>query len=145
MLLKKRLQQFSEIFTDFLSFNFNSYLESGMFPDELKLAEVVSVYKENGKKDKSNYRPISILSNTVYQKIYERCIQTQLNKYFANLLSKFKCSYRQGFSTQHRLLVMTEKLRKNREEKEVFATVFTDLSKAFDYIPHLLLIAKLSA
>ena len=93
MLLKKRLQQFSEIFTDFLSINFNSYLESGMFPDELKLAEVVSVYKENGKKDKSNYRPISILSNTVYQKIYERCIQTQLNKYFANLLSKFKCSY----------------------------------------------------
>ena len=34
-----------------------------MFPDELKLAEAVPVYKMNNEKDKSNYRPISILSN----------------------------------------------------------------------------------
>ena len=51
-----------------------------MFLDELKLAEVVPVYKKNDKKDKSNYRPISILSNI--SKIYKRCIQTQLNEYF---------------------------------------------------------------
>ena len=29
---------------------------SESFPDELKLAEVVPVYKKNDKKDKSNYR-----------------------------------------------------------------------------------------
>ena len=52
----KIIQQFSDN-------NFNSCLESGTFPDELKLAEVVPVYKKNEKKDKSNYRPISILSN----------------------------------------------------------------------------------
>ena len=39
----KIIQQFSEIFTDFLCNNFNSCLESGIFPDELKLAEVVLV------------------------------------------------------------------------------------------------------
>ena len=59
----KTIQQFTKIFTDFLYNNFNSCLESGIFPDELKLAEVVPVYKKNDKKDKSNYRPISILSN----------------------------------------------------------------------------------
>ena len=37
----KIIQQFSDIFTDFLYNNFNSCLESAMFPDELKLAEVV--------------------------------------------------------------------------------------------------------
>ena len=37
-------------------------LERGIFPDELKLAKVVPVYEKNDKKDKSNYRPISILS-----------------------------------------------------------------------------------
>ena len=114
-----------------------------MFPDELKLAEVVPVYKKNDEKDKSNYRPISILSNI--SKIYERCIQTQLNEYFAKFLSKFQCGFRKGFSTQHCLLVMIEKLRKIRDEKGVFAAVLTDLSKAFDCIPHQLLIAKLSA
>ena len=68
----KIIQQFSDFFTDFLYNNFNSCLESGMFPDELKLTEVVPVYRKNEKKDKSNYRPISILSNM--SKIYERCI-----------------------------------------------------------------------
>ena len=77
--------------------------------------------------------------------MYERRIQTQLNQYFANFLSKFKCGFRQGFSTQHCLLVMIEKLRKIRDEKGVFAAVLTDVSKAFACLPHQLLIAKLSA
>ena len=114
-----------------------------MFPDELKLAEVVPIYKKNNKKDKSNYRPIIILLNI--SKIYERCMQTQLNEYFAKFLSKLECCFRKGFSTQHCRLVMIEKRRKIRDEKGVFAAVLTDLSKAFDCIPHQLLIAKLSA
>ena len=69
----------------------------------------------------------------------------QLNEYFANFLSKFQSGFRKGFSTQHCLLVMIEKLRKIRDEKGVFTAVLTDLSKAFDCIPHQLLIAKLSA
>ena len=137
------IQQFSDIFTDFLYNNFNSCLESGMFLDELKLAEVVPVYKKNDKKDKSNYRPINILSNT--SKFCERRIQTQLIEYFAKFLSKFQCGFRKGFSTQHCLLVLIEKLRKIRDEMGVFAAVLTDLAKAFDCIPHQLLIAKLSA
>ena len=126
----KIIQQFSDIFTDFLYNNFNSCLESGMFPDELKSAEVVPVYKKNDKKDKSNYRSIRILSNI--SKIYERCIQTQLNEYFAKFLSKFQCGFRKGFSTQHCLLVMIANLRKIRDEKGVFAAVLSYLSKAFD-------------
>ena len=42
----KIIQQFSEIFKGFLSNNFNSCLESGMFPDKLKLTEVISVCKK---------------------------------------------------------------------------------------------------
>ena len=51
----------------------------------------------------------------------------------------------QGFSTQHYLLVMIEKLRKIRYEKGGFGVVLPDLSKAFYYILHKLPIAKLSA
>ena len=74
------IQQFSNIFTDFLPNNFNSFLENGMFRDELKFAEVVPVFKKNDKKDKSNDRPINILFHI--SKIYKRCIQTQPKKIF---------------------------------------------------------------
>ena len=40
----KIIQQISEIFKDFLSNNFDSCLESRMFPDELKLAKVTPVF-----------------------------------------------------------------------------------------------------
>ena len=76
----KIIQQFSEIFTDFLYSNFNSCLENGIFPDELKLAEVVPVCKKNDIKDKSNYRPVIILSNI--SKIYEKYIQNTTKKIF---------------------------------------------------------------
>ena len=88
-----------------------------MFPNELKLAEDSPIFKKNDEKDKSSFRPISILSNI--SKIYERFIQTQLNEYFANFLSEYQWGFRQGFNTQHCILVITEKLRKIRDEMEV--------------------------
>ena len=53
----------------------------------MKCTEVVPIYKKNNKKDKSNYRPTSHLFNI--SKIYERCMQEQLDEYFSDLLSKY--------------------------------------------------------
>ena len=72
-------------------------------------------------------------------------MQEQLDEYFSDLLSKYQCGFRQGYGTQNCLLAMIEKLRKIRDKKGIFAAVLIDLSKAFDCIPHNLLIAKLSA
>jgi hypothetical protein len=41
---------------------YNASLESGIFPDQLKIAKVVPVYKKGDKKDVQNYRPIALLS-----------------------------------------------------------------------------------
>ena len=65
-----------------------------------------------------------------------------------NNLTKFsqnKCGFRQGFSTQHYLLTMTEKWRKYLDKHGVNGALLTDLSKAFDCLLHDLLIAKLAA
>ena len=137
----KVIKEFKTFFAEFLSKNFNSSLETGYFPEDFTCAEVAPIYKKNHKKVKSNYRPISLLSNI--SKVYERCMQEQLDKYFSDLLSKYQCGFRQDYGTQNYLLSMIEKLRKKRYKKGIFAAVLTDLSKAC--IPHNLLIAKLSA
>ena len=90
-------------------------LDKGFFSDELKCAEVVTVYKKNDKKDKNNYRPVSILSNI--SKLYERCMHQEISEYFEPLLSKFQGGFRQGFSAQHCLLLLVEKMKKIRQQR----------------------------
>ena len=72
-------------------------------------------------------------------------MHNQTNDFFINKLSKYQCGFRKRFGIQHCLFVMIEKLWKIRDNKAVFAAVFTDLSKAFDCISHELLIAELNA
>ena len=43
---------------------FNLFFSSGVFPSILKIAKVIPVHKKESKKFCSNYRPISLLSNT---------------------------------------------------------------------------------
>ena len=83
----------------------------------------------------------------MFQKyIPERCLYSQLYDYFDRIFfSKYQCGFRKGFSTQHALLVMIEKMKIARDNKEFCAALLTDLSKAFDCICHNLLIAKLNA
>ena len=72
-------------------------------------------------------------------------MQEQLDEYFRDLLSEYRCGFRQSNETQNYFLTMKEKLGKIRDKKGIFAAVIADLAKAFDYISHNLLIAKLSA
>ena len=62
-----------------------------------------------------------------------------------NIFSKYQCGFRKGFTTQHALLVMIEKMKTDLDNKEFCAVILTNLSKAFDFICHDLLIGKLNA
>ena len=73
----------------------------------------------------------------MFQK-YMKYIYDYLDK---NIFSKYECGFRKGFSTQHVLLVMIEKMKIDCD----IAAILTDLLKVFDCICHNLLIAKLNA
>ena len=59
----------------------------GIFPDSLKTALIVPIYKKGEPLDVNNYRPISILS--VLSKIFERILYNRMIKflYRFNLLT----------------------------------------------------------
>ena len=118
-------------------------LINGEFPHKFKQAEVIPVFEKEEKRDKSNNRPVSILS--VISKIYERLTHDQTYKCFDQIFSKFQCGFRKGFSTQNCLLHMVENWKESLDQGGHYGALLTDVSKAFDCIMHDLIIAKLQA
>ena len=68
----------------------------------------------------------------------------QMYSYFNQILSKHQCGFRQGHSTQHKLLLMVERLKKSLDNNGVSGMLLTDLSKVFYCLRHDLLITKLA-
>ena len=129
--------------TPILTRCFNTSLEEGVFPNELKLADVIPSHKKGSKTDKANFRPISLLP--ALSKVFEKLISKQLQQFMQNKLSKYLCGFRKGFSTQYALLQLLQVWQKTLSNSGRVGTILMDLSKAFDCLAHDLLVAKLGA
>ena len=95
------------------------------------------------KKFKENYMQVIILPNI--SKNYERCLFESISNYFEYIFSKFQCGFRQSLRAQYCLISMIEKWKMSVDKGKTFPALFTDLSKAFDCLPHDLIIAKCNA
>ena len=59
-------------------------MSTGTFPDELKIADIVPVFKKEDPKDKTNYRPISLLP--LISKIFEKKNRIRKQEYASSFL-----------------------------------------------------------
>ena len=137
------LKQFSGSYTDLLTMLYNKSQATGLFPDDLKSADVSPIFKKGAKCVKSNYRPISKLPNL--SKVFERIMHNDISVFMSSKLSPLLSGFRANYSTQHALLCMIEKWHRELDKGNFVAAVLMDLSKAFDCINHELLIAKMHA
>ena len=62
-----------------LTFLINQSFHDGIFPNELKLAKVIQIYKSGSTMELNNYRPISVLN--IFSKIFERLMYNKLIKF----------------------------------------------------------------
>ena len=120
---------------------FNRDLDSFCFPNELKLADIIPIHKKSASTDKGNYRPISLLP--AVSKVFERLIAKQITAFIDSRFSKLLCGFRKGYSTQHTLISMLRQWQNCLENSGKVGALLMDLSKAFDCLPHDLLLAKM--
>ena len=120
----------------------NSAILNGKFPSELKMADVIPIFKKDDPFEKANYRPISLLPSL--SKVYEKFIYQQLNSFFENKLSLL-CGFRSRYITQHALLNLINKWHSCLDNSGVVDTILMDLSKAFGCLLHELVLSKLHA
>ena len=121
----------------------NKCMKQNVFPDIMKCAEISPIFKKNDALDKNNYRPVSIL--TGFSKLYESSMDDQLSAYFSGVLNDFVNAFRMGYSCQSLLVKAIDDWKCAVDNNDITGVLSMDLSKAFDCLPHSLLIAKLSA
>ena len=97
----------------------NLSITQGVFPDELKLAKVIPIFKSGDSAQIGNYRPVSVLP--VFSKVLERVMYVRLFSFIKkyDLLYKYQFGFRQGFGTDTALVFLIDKILKALDEGEI--------------------------
>ena len=122
----------------------NQMLNTGIFPNNLKVAKIIPIYKKDDQFIFDNYRPISLLP--VMSKLFEKVIFKQLYTFFQDnkLFYESQYGFRTGHSTELAALEIVDQIISEMDNGEVPINIFLDLSKAFDTLDHEILLHKLN-
>ena len=130
-------------FSPLLALLVNQSFQSGIFPDKLKIAKVISLFKIGNPELPSNYRPISLLP--VFSKIFEKLMYRRLYKFLEihKVLYSLQFGFQENHSIDHAPMSLTEAIRNTLDNKRLGCGIFIDLQKAFDTVNHRILLSKM--
>ena len=122
---------------------FNMSIRTGTFPSCWKTARVVPIPKKGYRTNPANYRPISILP--ILSKVLERILHNLIFKHLCSIspISTRQFGFLPGRSTVSVLLTLSNDVLDSLDKGQEIISVFFDLSKAFDSVPHAPLLQKL--
>ena len=122
---------------------FNNSLETGIFPEKMKIAKVVPLHKAKNKDETTNYRPISLL--LTLSKLLEKIMYKRVYKFLTktNQLYSSQDGFRKNHACDQAMGELVANITKGIEQRKLTAGVFLDLSKAFDTLEHSVIFKKL--
>ena len=114
------------------------------FPECWKTSSVVPIQKSANRSEATDYRPISLLSvvSKMLERHFHQYVTKHLNEYHP--LSNKQWGFQSGKSTVTALLSVTHDWFQALEAGQEVCSIFFDLRKAFDSVPHRPLVDKLA-
>ena len=114
----------------------NRSLTEGVFPDELKLASVLPLFKSGDPLLFNNFKPVSLLC--VLSKVFEKVMYSRLNDFMEQqkILIKNQFGFKKYHSSYMALMIMMDEIIKALNDDDCVVGIFLDFSKAFDTVNH---------
>lgn len=139
----KIIKENKNLLAEPLSKLFSDSIKDAVFPNRLKLANIIPIHKSGSKTNISNYRPISILP--VFSKIFEIIMKNFLMNYLnkRRILNNRQFGFRPGLNTFDAINVFTTDLHNALNNHKSIISIFIDFSKAFDTVDPNILVDKL--
>ncbi|XP_047490913.1 uncharacterized protein LOC125040403 [Penaeus chinensis] len=107
--------------------------EKGHIPQDMRDANIITLYKNKGdKSDCNNYRGISLLS--IVGKVFARVTLTRLQTLASRVYPESQCGFRAGRSTVDMVFSLRQLQEKCQEQQMPLYLAFIDLTKAFDMV-----------
>jgi len=137
------LKKISNIVAPIMCFLINLSISKSSFPECLKVARVVPLFKGGSATELVNYRPISVLH--IFAKIIEKHAFKQLYSFLErnSVLSADQFGFRIKRSTTQALLRHLGYIYDNLDDDNLVFSMYLDFKKAFDTVDHNILLSKL--
>ena len=121
----------------------NETIACGIFPDVLKIAKVIPLFKKGDPTNPSNYRPISLLP--VLSKVFEKVINKQMTEKLdeLHLIDDNQYGFRSSHSTEDAVTKFIDEIEKAKTINKHVISIHIDVSKAFDSCNHDIIKLKL--